>query len=126
MNDILDSSELVRRLKKGSPIEVEGDVIRLPRFTEVREAHPADYGVKAKNEVIVAKARTATWCLWPLERKAKFGMKDGKHFIEIVDALQEELPQKPVKGWVLTNATIDDETKSFLEEKGHQVHRVPA
>ena len=124
MIESLESRELIRRLKEGSPIEVEGDVVRLPRFAEIRDAQPIDFGLKGKEELIVAKARTATWCLWPLDRKQRFAMKDGKTFMKIIEAIKEENPQKPILGWVLTTAPICDETRALLEEEGHQVHRV--
>lgn len=122
--DLLDSRELIRRLKEGAPIEIGGDVIRLPRFTEVRETMVSDFGVDATHEVIVAKSRTATWCLWALQRKARFEMKDGQLFVSILDAIKGAIPQKPVKGWVLTTATICDDTRAFLQDAGHQIHRV--
>lgn len=126
MKTFLDSRELIRRLKEGSPIEIEGDVVRLPRFSEIREMMPADFGEKGKHELIIAKARTATWCLWPLDRKAKFSPKDGEKFVKILEAIAEEIPQKPVKGWVLTTAPVDDASRSLLNEAGHRVNRVSA
>ncbi len=125
MKRFLDSRELIRRLKEGSPIEVEGDVVRLPRFSEIKEMVPDDFGGKGNQELIVAKARTATWCLWPLERKAKFSAKDAEKFAAVLQALQEELPAKPVKGWVLTTAPVADEARSALNEGEHRINRVP-
>ena len=90
MKRFLDSRELIRRLKEGSPIEIEGDVVRLPRFSEIKEMVPADFGAKGNQELIIAKARTATWCLWPLERKARFTAKDGEKFVAVLEALKEE------------------------------------
>ena len=126
MKRFLDSRELIRRLKEGSPIEIEGDVVRLPRFSEIKEMVPADFGAKGNQDLIVAKARTATWCLWPLERRAKFSAKEAEKFTAVLEALQEELPQKPVKGWVLTTAPVDDAARTALSEKEHRINRVPA
>jgi hypothetical protein len=120
----LESRELIRRLKEGSPIEAEGDVVRLPRFTEIKEAEPEDFGVRAQDELIVAKARTATWCLWPINRRARFQAKDGDKFLKILDGVQEEHPDKPVKGWVLTTGPVCDETRSRLNESGHRINRI--
>lgn len=120
----LDSRELIRRLKEGSPIEIEGDVIRLPRFAEIKESFPEDYGAKGNLELIVAKARTATWCLWPLDRKAKFAGKDADKFLKILEAVAESLPQKPVKGWVLTTAPVDEAAREKLNAAEHRVNRV--
>ena len=124
MKRFLDSRELIRRLKDGTPIEIEGDVVRLPRFTEIRELQPIDFGAKGNQDLIVAKARTATWCLWPLDRKNRFGKKDGEKFLKILEALAEEYPQKPVRGWVLTTAPVDDACRTFLNEAGHRVNRI--
>jgi len=121
----LESRELIRRLKQGSPIEVEDDVVRLPRFAEIREAYPTDFGAKGNQELIVAKARTATWCLWPLDRKAKFSAKDGEKFLAILGAIHETVPQKPIKGWVLTTGPVDDSSRAALEAEGHRINRVP-
>lgn len=126
MKRFLDSRELIRRLKEGSPIEIEGDVVRLPRFSEIKEMVPADFGGKGNNELIVAKARTATWCLWPLERKAKFSVKEAEKFKLVLDALLEEIPAKPIKGWVLTTAPVDDEARAILGEGEHRINRVPS
>ena len=126
MKRFLDSRELIRRLKEGSPIEVEGDVVRLPRFSEIKETQPIDFGAKGTQELIIAKARTATWCLWPLDRKARFAMKDGEKFVQILTALEGEMPQKPVKGWVLTTAPVADDCRGLLNDSGHRVNRVPS
>ncbi len=126
MKRFLDSRELIRRLKEGSPIEVEGDVVRLPRFSEIKETDPSEFGAKGNQELIIAKARTATWCLWPLDRKAKFSSKDGQKFIAILEVLGEEIPQKPVKGWVPTTAPVAEEGRALLNEAGHRVNRIPA
>jgi hypothetical protein len=124
VNRLLDNRELIRRLKEGSPIEVEDEVVRLPRFSEIRESEPNDFGVAGSHELIVAKARTATWCVWPLDRKARFSLKDGKTFVKILAAIGEALPHKPVKGWVLTTAPVGDDTRAYLEEAGHRINRI--
>ena len=124
MKRFLDSRELIRRLKEGSPIEVEGDVVRLPRFTEIKELEPADFGARGNQELIVAKARTATWCLWPLDRKARFSARDGKKFVELLAAIGEAIPQKPVKGWVLTTAPVADDARELLNEADHRINRI--
>ena len=126
MKRFLDSRELIRRLKEGSPIEVEGDVIRLPRFSEIKEVYPSDFGAKGNQDLIVAKARTATWCLWPLDRKAKFALKDSQKFMAILEALKEELPQKPVKGWVLTTAAVAEDARELLNGDEHRINQVPS
>jgi hypothetical protein len=124
VNRFLDSRELIRRLKEGSPIEVEGDVVRLPRFTEIKESDPGEFGARGNQELIVAKARTATWCLWPLDRKAKFSATDGKKFVKILDAIGESIPQKPVKGWVLTTAPVAEDARELLNEADHRINRI--
>ena len=125
MKRFLESRELIRRLKQGSPIEIEDDVVRLPRFAEIREAYPSDFGAKGNQELIVAKARTATWCLWPLDRKARFTKKDGEKFLGILSAIQETIPQKPIKGWVLTTGPVADDARAALEAEEHRINRVP-
>ncbi|MCA9319327.1 MAG: hypothetical protein KDB53_01265 [Planctomycetes bacterium] len=121
----LESRELIRRLKEGSPIEIDGDCVRLPRFAEIKETCPSDFGAKGNADLIVAKARTATWCLWPVDRKTKFSKKDGERFLAILDAVQESIPQKPVKGWVLTTGPVADDGRELLTAGGHRVDRVP-
>ncbi|MEE9394224.1 MAG: hypothetical protein V3W41_17125 [Planctomycetota bacterium] len=125
MKSFLESRELIRRLKEGSPIEVDGEVVRLPRFSEIQEAQPGDFGAKGKQDLIVAKARTATWCVWPLNRRAKFQKKDSEGFTLILKALEESIPDKPVVGWVLTTGPIDDAVRAKMNEDGHRVNRVP-
>lgn len=124
MQKLLDSRELIRRLKEGSPIEVEGEVVRLPRFSEIKETFSSEFGVDGAFEVIVAKSRTITWCLWPLDRKTKFEKKDGERFVKIVDAIKEANPQKPIKGWVLTSAPVSDDMRAYLRDAGHQINRL--
>ncbi|HGY92008.1 MAG TPA: hypothetical protein ENK43_12635 [Planctomycetes bacterium] len=125
MNQFLESRELVRRLKQGAPIEVDGEVVRLPRFAEIQEMDPEELGGKGDQDVIIAKARTATWCLWPLDRRSKFSKKDGECFLSMLDAVQENIPQKPVMGWVFTTGPVADESRKALEDKGHRIHRIP-
>ena len=36
------------------------------------------------------------------------------------------MPQKPVKGWVLTTAPVADEARNLLNEAEHRINRVPA
>lgn len=124
MQNLLESRELIRLLRKGAPIEVEGETVRLPRFSEIKETFSAEFGVDGNMEVIVAKSRTVTWCLWPLDRKTKFEMKDGERFVKIVDAVKEANPQKPVKGWVLTTAPFTEEIRTYFKDAGHQIHRI--
>lgn len=126
MKRFLDSRELIRRLKEGSPIEIEGDMVRLPRFSEIKEASPTEFGAKGDHELIVAKARTATWCLWPIDRKAKFSAKDSEKFLVILEAIQGSIPQKPVKGWILTTALVDDDCRKVLQGGGHRINRISA
>lgn len=127
MQNLIDSRELIKKLKEGSPIEVEGETVRLPRFTEIKESLSSEFGITGGNfEVIVAKSRTATWCLWPLDRKSKFEIKDGERFFKVVDAVKNENPAKPVKGWVLTTAPVGEDTRDYMKNAGHQIHRVTA
>ena len=125
MNQFLESRELIRRLKKGFPVRLEEDEVRLPRFTEIVETECDEYGVSGSMELIVALSRTATWCIWAANRKAKVGAADGKRFMKVLDAVAERYPQRPVRGWLLTPATIDASVRTQLAEAGHYAHQVP-
>jgi hypothetical protein len=125
VNQFLESRELIRRLKKGFPVRLEDDEVRLPRFTETVEVDGEEYGVSGSMQLIVAQSRTATWCIWAANRKAKVGAKDGKRFMKVLEAVAERYPQRPVRGWLLTPAVIDDAVRSQLAEAGHYAHRVP-
>ncbi|MEZ6196365.1 MAG: hypothetical protein R3F20_11665 [Planctomycetota bacterium] len=80
--------------------------------------------MRASDELIVAKARTATWCLWPVNRRTKFQKRDGEKFLKILNGIQESHPEKPVKGWVLTTGPVCDETRNALNEGGHRINRI--
>jgi hypothetical protein len=76
-------------------------------------------------DLIVAQSRTATWCIWAANRKAKVGAPDGKRFMKVLDGVAERYPQRPVRGWILTPALIDDSVRALLTEAGHYAHHVP-
>lgn len=118
--DELTSPEgLIRRLKKGSPIVLEKETIRLPRFTEIREIEQKEYGGRGKENLVLARSRTATWAMLPWPKKAGFAKKDAVGFLKLVDTIQQENPQKPVKGYVLSTGPVKDDGASLLEEGGH-------
>lgn len=115
----MHSEGLIRRLKKGSPILLEKETIRLPRFTEIKEVEPSEIGGKGKDPLVVARSRTATWALLPWPKKAGFNAKDADEFLKMVGVLQQQNPQKPVKGYVLVRGSVKDDGAALLEEQGH-------
>lgn len=125
MKQFLESRELIRRLKKGFPVRLEDDEVRLPRFTDVVETEGAEYGVSGSMELIICQSRTATWCVWAANRKAKVGSREGKRFMKVLAAVALQYPQRPVRGWLLTPAVIDDSVRALLTDAGHYAHRVP-
>lgn len=120
-SDLLDPDGLIRRLKKGAPLVLAEETVRLPRFTEIREIDQRDIGGSGKDPLVVARSRTATWALMPWTRRASFGVKEAKSFLELMAALQQQSPQKPVKGYVLTSGSVKPETLDILRENGHLV-----
>lgn len=124
MNDFLEPRELIRNLRRGTPIEIDGDTVRLPRFSDIREASTADLGAGCDHDIIVAHARTATWCLWPLDRRAKVESVDGEVFLDVIERLQRTQPEKPVKGWILTTAPVDDGIRGRFADEGHRISRI--
>jgi len=118
-SELLDTDGLIRRLKKGAPLRLEKETIRLPRFTEIREVDQSELGGKGKETLVIARARTATWALMPWPKRTAFGQKDAQAFLGMVAKIQEQNPQKPVKGYVLTSTAIKDEITSLLEAGGH-------
>lgn len=119
MSELLDSENLVRRLKKGAPLVLEKETVRLPRFTEIREIDQKDLGGKGKELIVLARSRTATWALLPWTKKAGFGAKDAKAFLDMVDIIQQQNPQKPVKGYVITAGPVKEDGAVILEKLGH-------
>src|SRR5262245_45205534 len=116
----MHSEGLIRRLKKGAPIVLHKETIRLPRFTEIKEVDQKDVGGKGKEPIVVARSRTATWALLPWLKKSGFDSKDAQAFIRMCDALQQQHPAKPGKGYVLVaSGTVEDHGAALLEEKGH-------
>ena len=123
-SELLDTDGLIRRLKKGAPLLLEKETVRLPRFTEIREVDQSEIGGKGRETLVIARARTATWALMPWTRKAPFGEKDANAFLEMVATLQEQNPQKPVKGYVLTSADVKEDIASLLAADGHLASQV--
>ena len=120
MNDeLLCSDGLIRRLKKGSPIVLEKETIRLPRFTEIKEIEPEDVGGEAPEPIVLARSRTATWALLPWPKKTGFALKDAKGFLSMLGVLQQQNPAKPVKGYVLAQGPVKDAGAKLLEKEGH-------
>ena len=119
LSELMDSEGLIRRLKKGSPIVLEKETIRLPRFTEIKEVEPSDIGGKGKDPLVVARSRTATWALLPWPKKSGFSAKDAAGFLQMVGVLQQQNPQKPVKGYVLAQGPVKDDGAALLEKEGH-------
>ncbi len=118
-SELLDTDGLIRRLKKGAPLLLEKETVRLPRFTEIREVEQSEIGGKGQETLVIARARTATWAMMPWKKKTSFGTKDAEAFLKMVAILQEQNPQKPVKGYVLTGGAINDAISSMLEAGGH-------
>lgn len=119
MNDLLSSDGLIQRLKKGAPLMLERETVRLPRFTEIKEIDPRDLGAKGKDPLVLARARTATWALLPWPKKTGFTKKDAEAFMGMVEILQQQNPQKPVKGYVITSGPVKEEGAVLLEAGGH-------
>ena len=121
MSELLDPDGLIRRLKKGAPLMLEKETVRLPRFTEIREVDQSEIGGDGKETVVLARSRTATWALLPMSRKVSFGEKDARSFLTMMETIRQQAPQKPVRGFVLTSGTIKPEGASLMEEGGHLV-----
>ncbi len=119
LSELLTTDGIIRRLKKGAPILLEKETIRLPRFTEIREIDQKDLGGKGKDPVVMAKSRTATWALLPWPKKAGFALKDAQAFMAMVGTLQTQNPQKPIKGYVLVDGPVEEKGAALLSEKGH-------
>jgi hypothetical protein len=118
-DELLSSDGLIRRLKKGSPILLEKETIRLPRFTEIREVESGDIGGSAGETIVLARSRTATWALLPWPKKTGFALKDAKGFLSMLGVLQQQNPAKPVKGYVLAFGPVKDDGAKLLEQEGH-------
>ncbi len=119
LSELMYSEGLIRRLKKGSPIVLEKETVRLPRFTEIKEIEPSDIGGKGKDPLVVARSRTATWALLPWPKKAGFNAKDADAFLNMVGVIQQQNPHKPVKGYVLAQGPVKDDGAALLEKQGH-------
>lgn len=124
MNELLQSDGLMRRLRRGAPLELEVERVRLPRFTEIREFEQAEFGHKGREPIVVAKSRTATWALWPIAKRSAFEVRDADHFLKLVASVQAQNPDKPVKGYVLTVGPISDDSRAKLATGGHVVSTV--
>lgn len=118
-SELLEADSLIRRLKKGAPLHLEKETVRLPRFTEIREVDQSEVGGRGKEPLVIARARTATWVLLPSRKKTGVTLKDARSFKKLLDALQEQNPQKPVKGYLLTSGAVKDEATRLLEPEGH-------
>jgi hypothetical protein len=116
----------MRRLRKGAPLELEAERVRLPRFTEIREFDPKELGQKGREPIVVAKSRTATWALWPIAKRGTFEVRDADQFLRVVASVQAQHPEKPVKGYVLTMGPIAEDSRAKLAAGGHVVSTVAA
>jgi hypothetical protein len=114
----------MRRLRRGAPLELEVERVRLPRFTEIREFEQAEFGQKGREPLVIAKSRTATWALWPIAKRSAFEVRDAEHFLKLVASVQAQHPEKPVKGYVLTVGPITDDSRARLAAGGHVVSTV--
>jgi hypothetical protein len=114
----------MRRLRKGAPLELAAERVRLPRFTEIREIELRELGHKGKEPVVVAKSRTATWALWPIAKRSAFEVRDADQFLKVVASVQAQHPDKPVKGYVLTMGPITEDSRAKLAAGGHIVSTV--
>lgn len=120
MNDeLLSSDGLIRRLKKGAPIVLKKETIRLPRFTEIREIEPSEIGGTGREPLILARSRTATWALLPWPNKTGFALKDAKGFLSMLGVLQQQHPSRTIKGYVLASGPVKDDGAKLLEQEGH-------
>jgi hypothetical protein len=114
----------MRRLRRGAPLELDVERVRLPRFTEIREIDQKEFGQKGKEPVVVARSRTATWALWPVAKRSTFEVRDAEHFLKLVASVQAQHPEKPVKGYVLTMGPISDDSRARLAAGGHVVSTI--
>jgi hypothetical protein len=119
LSELLTTDGIIRRLKKGAPIILQAETIRLPRFTEIREIEQKDLGGKGKDPVVMAKSRTATWALLPWPKKSGFAFKDAQTVAAMLGTLQAQNPQKPIKGYVLVEGLVEAKGAALLAEKGH-------
>jgi hypothetical protein len=124
VNELLQSDGLMRRLRRGAPLDLDVERVRLPRFTEIRECEQQEFGHKGKEPLVVAKSRTATWALWPIAKRSVFEVRDAEHFLKLVASVQAQHPEKPVKGYVLTVGPISDDSRARLAAGGHVVSTV--
>jgi hypothetical protein len=124
VNELLQSDGLMRRLRRGAPLELDVERVRLPRFTEIREVDQKEFGHKGKEPLVVARSRTATWALWPVAKRSAFEVRDAEHFLKLVASVQAQHPEKPVKGYVLTMGPISDDSRAKLAAGGHVVSTI--
>jgi hypothetical protein len=124
VNELLQSDGLMRRLRQGAPLDLDVERVRLPRFTDIREIDQKDLGQKGKEPLIVARSRTATWALWPVAKRSSFEVRDAEHFLKIVASIQAQHPEKPVKGYVLTQGPISNDSRAKLAAGGHVVSTI--
>ena len=118
-SELMHSEGIIKRLKRGAPIVLQKETIRLPRFTEIKEMDSKDVGGKGKETFDLARSRTATWAVLPWPKKGGFALNDAKSFMKIVETLQEQNPAKPVKGYVLVEGAVEEKGALLLEGKGH-------
>ena len=124
MTELLHTDGLIRRLRRGAPLELEVERVRLPRFTEIREVDQKEYGHKGKEPFVIARSRTATWALWPITKRGPFDVKDADHFLKLVASVQAQYADKPVKGYVITMGPVAIESREKLAAGGHIVSAV--
>lgn len=120
LSELMNCEGLIRRLKKGAPILLQKETVRLPRFTDIKEVNQKEIGGKGKDPMVVARSRTATWALLPWSKKTGFDFKDAESFMKMCEALQQQNPAKPVKGYVLVGAgSVEDKGAVLLQQNGH-------
>ena len=119
MSELLDPDGLIRRLKRGAPLLLAAETVRLPRFTEIKEMSAADLGAPGTETFVVARSRTATWAMLPLAAKRRFSKKDAEAFLQVIEALQVQSPQKPVKGYVISQTPLAPEISQLFGPGGH-------
>ena len=121
VNELMHTDSLMEHLRKGAPLDLEAERVRLPRFTEIRECNPSEFGQKGKEPFVLARCRTATWAIVPVSKRTSFDHKDADAFLKLVQSVAEQNPGKPVKGYVITSGPIANDSKVKLAAAGHVV-----
>lgn len=121
VNELMYTDSLMEHLRKGAPLDLEAERVRLPRFTEIRECSPAEFGQKGKEPFVLARCRTATWAIVPVSKRGSFDTKDADAFLKLVQSVADQNPGKPVKGYVITSGPIANDSKVKIAAAGHVV-----